>query len=77
VASAGAAPETLIYGPSFFDLAGGLNGPTTVGLNRRLNNLTNVISAAQVASSRISNLDALELGNEPECRFQWQICLIC
>jgi len=67
VASAGAAPDTLTYGPSFYDLAGSLKGPTTVGFNRRLNNLTNVISAAKVASSKMANLDAFELGNEPEC----------
>lgn len=68
VPSAGAAPNALTYGPSFFDLAGALKGPTTVGFNRQKANLTNVIAAAQQASSRMPNLDAFELGNEPECK---------
>ncbi len=67
VPSAGAAPSTLTYGPSFFDLAGQLKGPTTVGLNRQKANLTNVIAAAQQASNRMPNLYGIELGNEPEC----------
>lgn len=36
------------------------------GLNRRLDNLSNSIAAAQVAVSEMPNLRALELGNEPD-----------
>lgn len=70
VPSAGAAPNSLTYGPSFFDLAGKLSGPTTIGINRRLNNLTNGIAAAKQAVSAMNNLYAFELGNEPDrkCR---------
>lgn len=39
----------------------------TVGLNRRLNNQPNTIAAAEEALKLMPNLDALELGNEPNC----------
>ncbi|OCF42885.1 hypothetical protein I317_03236 [Kwoniella heveanensis CBS 569] len=66
VASAGAAPATLRYGPSFFDLAGALEGPVTIGVNRRLNNINNSIAAAKEALQRVPTLYAFELGNEPD-----------
>ena len=41
--------------------------PECTGLNRRLNNISNSIAAAQSAVSIMSNLDSFELGNEPDC----------
>lgn len=38
------------------------------GLNRGHDDITNTIAAAKVAKSRMSNLRAIELGNEPECK---------
>jgi len=38
------------------------------GLNRGHDNITNTIAAAEVAKSKMSNLLAIELGNEPECK---------
>ncbi len=38
------------------------------GLNRGKDNITNTIAAAKVAKSKINNLLAIELGNEPECK---------
>jgi hypothetical protein len=40
---------------------------TSLGLNRRLNDVTNTIAAAEFALSKMSNLYAIELGNEPNC----------
>lgn len=40
----------------------------TVGLNRRLNNQVNTIAAATQALSSMTNLEAIELGNEPNCK---------
>jgi hypothetical protein len=40
---------------------------TSLGLNRRLNDVNNTIAAAEVALSKMSNLYAIELGNEPNC----------
>lgn len=40
------------------------------GLNRGHNNITNTIAAAKVAKAKMSNLRAIELGNEPECTNQ-------
>ncbi|TKX19237.1 hypothetical protein C1H76_8615 [Elsinoe australis] len=59
------APMTLTYGPSFISLAGTYAGQTTLGLNRRLNNQPNTIAAAKEAVSVMNNLNAIELGNEP------------
>ncbi|VDB85359.1 unnamed protein product [Peniophora sp. CBMAI 1063] len=68
VASSGDAPTSLTYGPSFFTLAAQLaNKPdVTIGLNRQLNNQANSLQAAQQAKSTISNLYAVEIGNEPD-----------
>lgn len=63
------APATLTFGPSFMSLAATYGGKVILGLNRRLNNLANTIAAAKVAKSEMSNLDAIELGNEPNCMF--------
>ena len=38
------------------------------GLNRGHDNITNTIAAAKVAKSKMGNLLAIELGNEPECK---------
>ncbi|WVQ85122.1 hypothetical protein IAT38_007287 [Cryptococcus sp. DSM 104549] len=65
--AAGASTEIRIGGTTqFFDLAGKLGRPTTIGLNRRLNNLNNTIDAAKVAVKKMKNLNAIELGNEPD-----------
>ncbi|KZV75142.1 glycoside hydrolase family 79 protein [Peniophora sp. CONT] len=68
VASSGDAPTTLTYGPSFFTLASQLadKPDVTIGLNRQLNNQANSLQAAQKAKSAISNLYAVEVGNEPD-----------
>ncbi|ODN78183.1 hypothetical protein L198_07972 [Cryptococcus wingfieldii CBS 7118] len=60
------APANLTYGPAFFELASHLSGPATIGLNRRLNDISNTIAAAQEAVERMDNLFAIELGNEPD-----------
>lgn len=68
VASPGGAPETLTYGPSFFSLAASYAGEVIVGLNRRLDDISNTISAALLAQNEMDNLYSIELGNEPNCR---------
>jgi hypothetical protein len=40
----------------------------TQGLNRGHDDIANTIAAAKVANDKISNLLAIELGNEPECK---------
>lgn len=67
VASPEDAPASLTYGPSFFDLAADLSGDVTIGFNRQLNNLSNTGAAALEAQDSMSNLYAIELGNEPDC----------
>lgn len=69
VASAADAPASLTFGSSFMTLAGKYKGNVVVGLDRGKNNVTNTIAAAKVAVSEMSNLLAIELGNEPECKF--------
>ncbi|KAE8154588.1 hypothetical protein BDV25DRAFT_171800 [Aspergillus avenaceus] len=59
------APGTLTYGPPFISLAAEYKGSVILGLNRRLNNQENTISAAALAKDTIDNLYAIELGNEP------------
>lgn len=48
-------------------LAGKYGGSVVLGLDRGKNNISNTIAAAKVAVSQMSNLLAIELGNEPEC----------
>lgn len=48
-------------------LAGQYDGNVVLGLNRGKNNISNTIAAAKVGVSQMSNLLAIELGNEPEC----------
>ncbi|KAM5387014.1 hypothetical protein ACJZ2D_000307 [Fusarium nematophilum] len=59
------APASLTFGPSFMTLAAQYGGKVILGLNRRLNNIGNTIAAATVAKQNMGNLDAIELGNEP------------
>ncbi|PYH92000.1 hypothetical protein BO71DRAFT_400924 [Aspergillus ellipticus CBS 707.79] len=59
------APETLTFGDPYMELAASYEGTVTLGLNRRLDNISNTIAAAKVAKSKIANLYAIELGNEP------------
>jgi hypothetical protein len=65
VASPADAPLSLTYGPSFFSQAGTYEGAVTIGLNRELDNIDNTIAAANVAVEKMENLEAIELGNEP------------
>jgi hypothetical protein len=67
VASAADAPTSLTFGSSFMTLANTYKGSVVLGLNRGKNDISNTISAAKVAMSGMSNLLAIELGNEPEC----------
>jgi len=62
------APASLTFGSSFMTLAAKYGGSVVVGLNRGKNNIQNTIDAAKVAVNGMSNLLAIELGNEPECR---------
>ncbi|PSR82031.1 hypothetical protein BD289DRAFT_371895 [Coniella lustricola] len=66
VAAATDAPDNLTFGSSFMRLAGEYKGSVVLGLDRGKNNITNTIAAAKVAVSDMSNLLAIELGNEPE-----------
>ncbi|KAJ5923149.1 hypothetical protein N7454_008394 [Penicillium verhagenii] len=66
VTASTAAPTALTYGPAFIELAGTLSGDVTFGLNRRLDNISNSIAAAEEAVAKMSNLYAFELGNEPQ-----------
>ncbi|KAL5046138.1 hypothetical protein BDW71DRAFT_197861 [Aspergillus fruticulosus] len=59
------APLSLTYGPSFITLASEYSGSVVLGLNRRLNDIGNTITAAGLAVSEMGNLHAIELGNEP------------
>ncbi|OQD87766.1 hypothetical protein PENANT_c005G05608 [Penicillium antarcticum] len=65
VASPGDAPQTLTYGPSFISLAATYAGKVIIGLNRRLDDISNTISAALLVQSKMDNLYSIELGNEP------------
>ncbi|CAG8945362.1 unnamed protein product [Penicillium salamii] len=65
VASTKDAPASLTYGPSFMSLAAKYAGKVIIGLNRRLDNISNTIAAALVAQKDMDNLYAIELGNEP------------
>ncbi|TVY24801.1 Beta-glucuronidase [Lachnellula hyalina] len=64
--SATGVPTILTYGPSFIDLAAAYKGRVTMGLNRGHNNITNTILAAKYSKSKMTNLYAIEAGNEPE-----------
>lgn len=74
VASPADAPMTLTFGPRFMTLAGEYEGSVVVGLNRGKNDIENTIAAAQVAVDEVTNLLAIELGNEPECKFAAWTC---
>ncbi|KAH8593538.1 hypothetical protein B0O99DRAFT_662702 [Bisporella sp. PMI_857] len=65
VSSSSDAPSSLTFGPPFILLAASYGGSVTLGLNRRLNNQSNTIAAATLAKSKMANLNAIELGNEP------------
>ncbi|PCG92027.1 Glycoside hydrolase, superfamily [Penicillium occitanis (nom. inval.)] len=65
VSTSTAAPTSLTYGPSFVSMAASYGGEVILGLNRRLNNISNTIAAAKLAQSQATNLYAMELGNEP------------
>lgn len=76
VASPADAPASLTFGSSFMTLANTYGGSVVVGLNRGKNNISNTIAAAKVAVSGMSNLLAIELGNEPECQFRVALTVI-
>ncbi|KAI9933512.1 hypothetical protein ASPWEDRAFT_617099 [Aspergillus wentii DTO 134E9] len=65
VASPDDAPDSLTFGDKFMDLAAGYDGKVTIGVNRRLDDIDNTIAAAKVIQSKLQNLYAIELGNEP------------
>lgn len=69
VANQADAPQSLTFGPKFMTLAGTYGGSVVLGLNRGKNDIANTIAAAKVAVSEMDNLLAIELGNEPECKF--------
>ncbi|KUJ09619.1 uncharacterized protein LY89DRAFT_274367 [Mollisia scopiformis] len=60
------APASLTFGQSFMSLASTYAGNVVLGLNRAHDNISNTIAAAKVATAKMSNLRAIELGNEPE-----------
>lgn len=60
------APASLTFGPRYMALAGQYPGQVTLGLNRGKNQIENTIAAARSAVNQMSNLYAIELGNEPE-----------
>ncbi|KAH8764549.1 glycoside hydrolase family 79 protein [Hyaloscypha sp. PMI_1271] len=66
VASPLDAPASLTFGPKFMELASTYPGTVVIGLNRGHDDIANTIAAAKVASAKMSNLLAIELGNEPE-----------
>lgn len=70
VASPKDAPASLTFGPSFITLAGTYPGKTIIGLNRQLNQLNNTIAAAKQATAEVDRLEAIELGNEPNCDYK-------
>lgn len=67
VASSSDAPDSLTFGPSFISMAADYSGSVILGLNRRLDNISNTIAAAKLAKSEMGNLYSIELGNEPNC----------
>jgi hypothetical protein len=73
VASTKDAPETLTYGPSFVSLAATYAGKVIIGLNRRLDDISNTIAAARLVKATMQNLYSIELGNEPNCQSQWPL----
>ncbi|GJE97722.1 glycoside hydrolase family 79 protein [Phanerochaete sordida] len=66
VASPADAPDSLMFGPPFMQLAAQLPGEVTLGLNRQLDNQSASLAAAVLAKQTMPNLFAFELGNEPE-----------
>lgn len=76
VASPSDAPSSLTFGPPLISLAANYGGSVILGLNRRLNNQTNSIAAAKLAKSEMTNLNAIELGNEPNCKLEY-LHLVC
>lgn len=68
MAASGDAPDSLTFGPQFVALAADYDGDVTLGLNRRLDNISNTIAAAKLAVKDMDNLYAIELGNEPDCQ---------
>lgn len=74
VSSPADAPSSLTFGSKFMMLANEYGGSVILGLNRGKNRLSNTIDAAKVAVSEMSNLLAIELGNEPECETECAAC---
>ncbi|KAJ5799581.1 CAZyme family GH79 [Penicillium psychrosexuale] len=77
VASTGAAPETLTYGPSFISLTAGYAGEVIIGLNRRLDDILNTISAALLAqifvdSDPIANGASWTAAADESSQVSWQ-----
>ena len=70
VASTKDAPTTLTYGPPFVSLAATYAGKVIIGLNRRLDDISNTIAAALLVKAKMKNLYSIELGNEPNCQYR-------
>lgn len=77
VANAADAPASLTFGPNFMKLAATYAGDVTLGLNRGKNNIDNTIAAAKVAVQEMKNLYAIEVGNEPECKWKLPSLFYC
>ena len=58
----------MTFGLSFFTLVNELLGDVTIGLNWRLDGITNTKLAAEQAVVVVDGLLAIELGNEPDCK---------
>ena len=58
--------KNITFGPRFIDLAASYPGTVVMGLNRGGDNLNNTIEAAVAVEKRMHNLQAIELGNEPD-----------
>ncbi|CZR51750.1 uncharacterized protein PAC_01627 [Phialocephala subalpina] len=58
--------KNITFGPRFIDLAESYPGTVVMGLNRGGDNLNNTIEAAVAIEKRMHNLQAIELGNEPD-----------
>lgn len=65
----------FIYGFFFFDFVSKFNGFIIIGLNRRLNNINNIIVVVEQVVKMMNNLYVIELGNELDCELYF-CCLL-
>ncbi|KAJ0426845.1 hypothetical protein BJY00DRAFT_306836 [Aspergillus carlsbadensis] len=70
-------PMEVTYGPRFWDLIPEYGGETILGFNRGDNNRSNTFEAVVEAKKRaLSNLAAIELGNEPDVYNMWNKSIV-